>query len=314
MDLLRSIEAFVRVTESRSFAKASRQIGVARSVVTTRVKQLEQHLGASLLHRSTRAIKPTEMGDAYYQECSELLVRLNELVLRSQRDSVALKGTIRMHVLPGFALGHFSKALLDFRAAYPQIDFEISVNDRVVDPVQEGLDLVLQLFPPASNSLVERRLFPVRGIFCATSAVLRRAPLLHPKDLEQHDFASYSSYPWGNNWPLMRGNESIPTILKPMLRTNSVHLLLEFARSGAGVAYLPTMVAAPDLLERRIERVLPEFSAPPLWFSAVYPTSHRTTAKVKAFVDFLRARFPVEPQWDVALGFPPLSRVDRDRA
>ena len=92
-----------------------------------------------------------------------------------------------------------------------------------------------------------------------------------------------------------------------------MHLLLEFARSGAGVAYLPTMVAASDLLEGRIERVLPEFSAPLLWFSAVYPTSHRTTAKVKAFVDFLRDRFPVEPHWDVALGFPPLSRVDRDR-
>ena len=122
MDLILSIEAFVRVAETQSFANASRQIGVAKSVVTTRVKQLEEHLGVALFHRSTRA----------------------------------LKGTLRIHVLPGFALGHFSKAPTDFRSAYPTIDFEVMVNDRVVDPVKEGLDLMLQIFPPASNSLIER--------------------------------------------------------------------------------------------------------------------------------------------------------------
>ena len=117
MDLILSIEAFVRVAETQSFANASRQIGVAKSVVTTRVKQLEEHLGVALFHRSTRAVKLSESGELYYRDCS------------------ALKGTLRIHVLPGFALGHFSKALTDFRSAYPTIDFEVMVNDRVVDPV-----------------------------------------------------------------------------------------------------------------------------------------------------------------------------------
>lgn len=209
-------------------------------------------------------------------------------------------------MLPGFAPGHFSHALIAFREAYPRIEFVVTVNDRVIDPVQEGFDLALQIYPPASNLLVERKLFPVRGVLCAAPAYLKEEPVIEtPLDLVRHDFARYSYYPWGDNWPLMKGNECFEIALNPVLKTNSVHLLLEFARAGAGVAYLPTMVAAADLLERRLERVLPEYAAPPLWLSAVYPTSHRSTTKVKAFVEFLRTRYLREPQWDRALGISP---------
>lgn len=313
MDLFLSIEAFVRVAEAESFANAARQIGVAKSVVTTRVKQLEEHLGAALFHRSTRAVKLSEIGELYYRDCSDVMLKVQELSARSQRESVSLKGTLRIQVLPGFALGHFSKALVDFRNTYPKIEFEVTVNDRVVDPVQKGLDLILQIYPPASNSLIERRLFPIRGLFCAAPNYLDEEPAIQtPLDLLRHDFARYSYYPWGDNWPLIKGSERFEISLSPVLKTNSVHLLLEFARAGAGVAYLPTMVAAPDLLERRLVRVLPEYSAPPLWLSAVYPSSHRSTAKVKLFLDFLRTRFPSEPQWDKALGLPPLESGPTD--
>jgi len=307
VDLILSIEAFVRVAETQSFANAARQIGVAKSVVTTRVQQLEEHLGVALFHRSTRAVKLSESGELYYRDCSDLMQKVQDLTQRSQRESTALKGTLRIHVLPGFALGHFSKALTDFRNSYPTIEFEVMVNDRVVDPVKEGLDVVLQIFPPASNSLVERRLFPVRGVFCASPGYMEEEPVVEtPLDLLRHDFACYSYYPWGDKWPLIKGQERFEISLSPVLKTNSVHLLLDFARAGAGVAYLPTMVAAPDLLEQRLVRVLPEYAAPPLWLSAVYPASHRSTAKVKLFLDFLRTRFPSEPQWDKALGLPPL--------
>jgi DNA-binding transcriptional LysR family regulator len=313
VDLILSIEAFVRVAETQSFANAARQIGVAKSVVTTRVKQLEEHLGVSLFHRSTRAVKLSESGELYYRDCSDLMQRVQDLPLRLQGERSALKGSLRIHVLPGFALGHFSKALTDFRIAYPAIDFEVVVNDRVVDPVKEGLDLVLQILPPASNSLIERRLFPVRGMFCAAPDYLSAVSEIEtPLDLLRHDFACYSYYPWGDKWPLIKEAESFQIALSPVLKTNSVHLLLDFARAGSGVAYLPTMVATADLLEHRLTRVLPEYSAPPLWLSAVYPTSHRSTAKVKLFLEFLRTRFPIEPQWDKALGLPPLDSGSTD--
>jgi DNA-binding transcriptional LysR family regulator len=307
MDLYQSMEAFVCVAEMGSFANAARKLGVAKSVVTTRVQRLEEHFGVALFHRSTRAVKLSEVGQSYYRECADLMSRVQDLSQRSRQESGALKGTLRIQVLPGFAIGHFSKALVDFRAAYPKIEFEITVNDRVVDPVHEGLDLVLQLYPAASNALIEKRLFPVRGLFCASPGYLEEEPPIDtPLDLLRHDFARYAYYPWGDDWPLISERERFQITLSPVLKSNGIHLLLEFARAGAGIAYLPTMVAAPDLLERRLVRVLPAYSAPPLWLSAVYPASHRSTAKVKLMLDFLRERFPSEPQWDKALGLPPL--------
>ncbi|HMC46717.1 MAG TPA: LysR family transcriptional regulator [Caballeronia sp.] len=306
MDLFISMEAFVRAAEAQSFANAARQLGVAKSVVTSRIKQLEEHFNVALFHRSTRAVRLSEVGESYYRDCAQLVNKVHELSGRTSAETHSLSGTLNVHVLPGFALGHFSHALIAFREAHPRIEFVVTVNDRVIDPVQEGFDLALQIYPPASNLLVERKLFPVRGVLCAAPAYLKEEPVIEtPLDLVRHDFARYSYYPWGDNWPLMKGNECFEIALNPVLKTNSVHLLLEFARAGAGVAYLPTMVAAADLLERRLIRVLPEYAAPPLWLSAVYPASHRSTTKVKAFVEFLRARYLREPQWDRALGISP---------
>jgi DNA-binding transcriptional LysR family regulator len=306
VDIIMSMEAFVRAAEAQSFASAARQLGVAKSVVTSRVKQLEEHFGVALFHRSTRAVRLSEVGESYYAECVQLVQRVNDLSARTSAATHSLSGSLNVHVLPGFALGHFSQALIAFREAHPRIEFVVTVNDRVIDPVQEGFDLALQIYPPASSQLVERKLFPVRGMLCAAPNYLKEEPVIEtPLDLLRHDFARYSYYPWGDKWPLMRGHECFEIALNPVLKTNSVHLLLEFARAGAGVVYLPTMVAAADLLERRLERVLPEYAAPPLWLSAVYPASHRSTTKVKAFVDFLRARYPSVPQWDRALGILP---------
>ncbi|EKS70679.1 MULTISPECIES: LysR family transcriptional regulator [Caballeronia] len=313
MDLFMSMEAFVRAAEAQSFASAARQLGVAKSVVTSRVKQLEEHFGVALFHRSTRAVRLSEVGESYYQDCLLLVSKVNELSGRAIPETQSLCGTLNVHVLPGFALGHFSQALIAFREAHPRIEFVVTVNDRVIDPVQEGFDLALQIYPPASNLLVERKLFPVRGVLCATPAYLKEEPAIEtPLDLLRHDFARYAHYPWGDNWPLMKGNECYEIALNAVLKTNSVHLLLEFARAGAGVVYLPTMVAASDLLERRLVRVLPDYAAPPLWLSAVYPTSHRSTTKVKAFVDFLRERYLSEPQWDKALGISPPDDEERN--
>jgi len=105
---------------------------------------------------------------------------------------------------------------------------------------------------------------------------------------------------------MAKGGERFEIPLSPVLKTNSVHLLLDFARSGGAVVYLPTMVAAADLLEHRLKRVLQEYATPSQWLSAVYPESRRSDVKVKMFLDYLSERFPSEPQWDKALGLSPL--------
>src|ERR1700761_2677857 len=178
------MEAFCRVVEAGSLGKAAQRMGIAKSMVATRVQQLEKRLGVALFHRSTRAMKLSEAGQKYYSDCSELLARAQELGSHRYDDQVALTGKLTIQVLPGFAFGHFSAALVEFCRLHPGIAFEIYVSDKLVDPVNEGLDMVFQIYPPVSDALIERRLFPHRGIFCASPAYLRQSPpLVAPQDL-----------------------------------------------------------------------------------------------------------------------------------
>ena len=309
MDLFASIEAFCRVVETGSLGKAAQRMGVAKSMVATRVQQLEKHLGVPLFHRSTRAMTLSEAGRKYYVECADLLARAQELgAPGDDDDEAALTGKLSIQVLPGFAIGQFSTALVDFCAQHPGVTFDVTVSDRLVDPVREGFDLVFQIYPPVSDALIERRLFAHRGVFCAAAGYLRQAPpLREPHDLIRHRFVRYSNYPWDDRWPFFRGEERIEVSIPPIMKTNSVHLLFDYVVRGGGVAYLPTILAAPGLADGSLERVLEEYSPPQLWLSAVYPASHRSTKKLRIFLDFICRRFPSEPAWDHELRPPAAS-------
>jgi DNA-binding transcriptional LysR family regulator len=158
MDRFLLIEAFVTVAKAESFAEAARQMRVSKSVVTTRVQQLEDYVGAPLFHRSTRNVRLSEIGQAYFHDCSDLVCRTDELVdmMWEQKDRVA--GKLRIHALSGFVLGHLAVHMRDFQEQYPQIVLDLFVNDAVVDPIKGGGGLLAADF-----------LSLVRGIDCAES-------------------------------------------------------------------------------------------------------------------------------------------------
>ncbi len=141
MDLLLCAEAFCRVAVTGTLTTAARRLGVAKSVVSTRVQQLEERFGVPLFHRSPRAMKLSEMGANYYTECLDLLARADELTTRTQADE-SLNGVLFIQVLPSFAHNGFTEALAEFSTLHPGIKFEISVSDQLVDPVHAGFDLV----------------------------------------------------------------------------------------------------------------------------------------------------------------------------
>ena len=201
MDRLQNIEAFVRVAQTQNFAEAARQLRVAKSVVTTRVKQLEEYVGAPLFHRSTRVVRLSEVGQAFLRDCADLVGRANDVVdqMRDARGTPA--GSLRVHALTGLVLGHFASLLREFQASYPDIRLDLIVSDAVVDPVKAGVDCALQIFPPASTELVSRPLFPVRRVFCATPKYLRdHGTPKEPRDLHHHKLGLYSGYPTRDRW------------------------------------------------------------------------------------------------------------------
>jgi DNA-binding transcriptional LysR family regulator len=308
MDRFLAIDAFVRVAEARSFAEAARQMRVSRSVVTARIQQLEAFVGAPLFHRNTRSVRLSELGQAFLRDCVELVGRTNEVVDQMREVTTSPVGRLRVHALPGFVLGHLATLLQEFQARYPQIVLDIVVNDAAIDPVKEGFDCALQIFPPRSEELVSRKLFPVRRIFCASPIHLRRSGLpREPADLLKHRLGWYSGYPTRERVAFYRVDAAAGALpaaaleIKPTLLTNSVHLLREFALEHAGIVCLPTLVAAPAVLAGDLQIVLPKYQLSSFWLSVFYPQTVRSSLKLKLFLDALVKSFSGTPPWDGAL-------------
>jgi DNA-binding transcriptional LysR family regulator len=303
VDRLQSIETFVRVAQTQSFAEAARQLRVAKSVVTSRVKQLEDYLGAPLFHRSTRMVRLSDMGQAFLRDCTELVGRANDVMDQMRDVRGRPEGVLRVHALTGFVLGHFAALLRAFQVSYPDIHLELIVSDAVVDPVKAGVDCALQIFPAASTELVSRPLFPVRRVFCATAEYLRaHGTPESPRELHTHTLGLYSGYPTRDRWTFHHAGEQPLTLyLNAALLTNSVHLLREYALEHAGIVCLPTLVAGEAIARGDLQLVLPEHLLSSFSLSAVYAGTSRNAFKLKLFIEHIAAAFGGVPPWDAAM-------------
>jgi DNA-binding transcriptional LysR family regulator len=211
-------------------------------------------------------------------------------------------GRLRVHALPGFVLGHLAHVLQEFQARYPLIVLDMIVNDAAIDPVKEGFDCALQIFPPRSEELISRKLFPVRRVFCASPEYVKRhgTPRL-PRDLSGHRIGWYSGYPTRERLAFHGPGPVVSLELKPVLLTNSVHLLREYALEHAGIVCVPTLVASDAVLSGALKIVLPEHPLSSFWLSVFYPTTVRSSLKLKLFLETLAASFSATPPWDQAL-------------
>jgi len=302
MDRFLAIDAFVRVAESRSFAEAARQMRISRSVLTARIQKLEAFVGAPLLHRTTRSVKLSDLGQTFLRDCVDLVSRTDEVVEQMRDVTTSPVGRLRVHALPGFVLGHLAVILQEFQARYPKIVLDIVVNDSAVDPTKEGFDCALQIFQPRSEELVSRKLFPVRRVFCASPTYLRRSGVPRaPGDLLKHRLGWYSGYPTRDR-VAFNGPDGVVSIeLKPTLLTNSVHLLREYALEHAGIVCLPTVVASTAVLSGELVLVLPKFQLSSFWLSVFYAPAARGSLKLKLFLDSLVRTFSGTPPWDTPL-------------
>lgn len=302
MDRFSAIDTFVRVAEAQSFAEAARQLRVSRSVVTSRIQALESFVGAPLFHRNTRSVRLSELGNTFLRDCAELVGRTNEVVDQMREVTTSPTGRLRIHALPGFVLGHLARLLQEFQARYPQIVLDMIVNDTAIDPVKEGFDCALQIFPPRSEELISKKLFPVRRVFCASPKYVKRYGMPRfPRDLKGHRVGWYSGYPTRERLVFHGPGQPVSVDLKPVLLTNSVHLLREYALEHAGIVCIPTLVASEAVLSGTLKMVLPDHPLTSFWLSVFYPTTGRSSLKLKLFLEMLNTSFSGVRPWDQAL-------------
>lgn len=307
MDRYLSIEAFVRVAQTQSFVEAARQLRLSKSVVTARVKQLEDWAGAALFHRTTRVVRLSETGQAYYRDALDLLARTNAVMDQMRGMQASPTGLLRVHALTGFVVGHLAPVVREFQQRHPELRIDLFVSDAVIEPIAQGYDLALQIFPAATDDLVARPLFPVRRVFCAAPSYLRQHGLpTEPRQLHEHALGLYSGYPTRDRWvfhrlPASTGEmqEPVHLALKSALLSNSVHFLRDWVLDGAGIVCLPTLVASEAILSGRLQTVLPDWQLSTFWLSAVYAQTQRGAVKLRLFIEALAAAYAASvPPWD----------------
>lgn len=303
MDRLDDMLAFIKVVDTRSFTSAADRLGLSKSVVSRRIAELENRLGARLLNRTTRKLSLTEVGQAFYDRCSRILADLEEAERAASDLHAAPRGRLRINAPVSFGLMHLGPAVSTFLERYPQIEIDIDLNDRYVDLVEEGYDLAVRIGRLRDSSLIARRLAPARLVVCASPAYLERAGTpVTPDDLTRHNCLIYTNVPTAEQWVFaVDGGETRSVRVSGNLRSSNGDLLKAAALAGAGIVILPTFMCGDALAAGTLKCLLLHAYASASAVYAVYPQNRHLSPKVRVFVDFLAGRFGPNPYWDASL-------------
>jgi len=297
MDRLAAMAAYVQVVEAGSFVRAAEKLGASTSSTSRLIADLEAHLGARLLNRTTRKLSLTETGQAYYERCVQLLADIGEAESAAGAAAAVPTGKLKLTCPYNLLAQPIGPALAEFNRRHPQVGFDVSVADRVIDLVDEGFDLAVRIGAPGGEQLVARRLGSTQLVICAAPAYLQQhgAPTA-PADLAAHRVLTYAYVATPYQWRLIDGDGRPHEVrVAGPLHANSGELLVAAAVAGMGVIFEPDFVVGPHLAAGRLQRLLPQFSGPRLDVWAVYPSRRHLSAKVRAFVAYLAEVFATDP-------------------
>jgi DNA-binding transcriptional LysR family regulator len=294
MDRFENARVFTTVIEAGGFTRAAERLGLSRAATSKHVLQLEARLGARLLDRTTRRVSATAAGRTFYEQCRRILAELDEAERSASELHNEPRGELRVVAPTNFGLAEIGTAITDLIAAYPHLRINLTLSDRLTDPIEGGYDIAISVGMPrgASSSLIARKLNTSRRILCAAPEyLLRRGTPRTPEDLAGHDCLSYSYVAVPEEWHLTGADgERMVKVTGPIV-TSHRHVLRTAAVRGLGIAYGPVDFFRGDLEAEGLLRVLPDHQLPEATIYAVYPVSRRLSAKVKVFNDFMARYF-----------------------
>ena len=284
METFAGMEAFARVVETGSFTAAAERLQTAKSSVSETIRALEERLGVRLLDRTTRRVRPTEAGRAFYARCRRLLDEAEAARAEAQASQGATAGRLRVAAPDAFARRYIVPCLPRFFTAYPAIEIELVESASVSRLVDEGLDLAIRVAEKPEPGLVVRRIASSHVVIVATPGYLAALGTpKHPDELPAHRCVGFTPLEWRETWRL--GKHKIA--IRPKLLTNSGESLRAAALAGIGLVAMPDWSVNEDITAGRLARVLENFPSPTSGIFAVYPTNRLLTPKIRAFVDHL---------------------------
>jgi len=299
MDKLEAMNAFVKVIALGSFAEAGRALGLTRSAISKAVMELEQLLGARLLDRTTRSVGPTEAGLAYYERCLDILARVEETELQVSRLHDEPRGVLKVNGPMTFGALYLGPAVAEFMKTYRDLKIELTLNDRFIDPIEEGFDVTIRIAQLADSSLIARKLAPVRRVLVAApSYISERGAPRTPEDLAAHRCLTYGHSTSLQRWQLTRDGEAENFAVNSALCSNNGDVLCAAALSGQGITMLPTFIVGKDIAAGRLQLVLEKNPPSALDAFALYSPNRYLAAKTRLLIDHLVKAFGATPEWD----------------
>ncbi len=299
MDKLKAMHTFVRIVEANSFSKAAETLALPRAALTASLKNLEAYLGVQLLQRTTRRLSLTQDGAEYYRQCVEILgaVDVAEANFRGAGASLP-KGKLRVDLPAAVAHGLVLPHLAQFSAAFPQVDINISITDRLVDLTQEAIDCAVRVGRLQDSALVGRQIGNMRFVTCATPAYL--AAYGTPRNIGElagHRGIVHFSGRTGRafDWDFVVDGEVVKVAVRGCVAVNDAQANLGCALQHLGLAQLGTYQAREHLDSGALVEVLADTPPTPMPMSLLYPQGRMSSPKVRAFADWVSALFGANP-------------------
>ena len=278
------IQVFVKVVEEGGFTAASGVLSMPKSTISRNISRLEDRLGVRLLYRTTRQLRTTEVGQAYYERCVRIVAELAEAEEAITAMSATPRGPLRLTAPVSYGHLYLSEVLSAFLKCYPEVQLQVSLTDRKVDLIEEGFDVAIRGGVLEDSSLIARKLSGAARVICASPDYLaRRGTPASPADLRSHDCLMYG-LGGGKTWRLA-GGESV-TVSGPLL-VNNLDVIRQCAVDGLGLAMMPRFIAEDELATGALVAVLEQHASLAGGLYVLYPHARHLSAKVRAFVDFV---------------------------
>jgi len=294
MSILPLIESFATVVEAGSFTDAAEQLGLSKSFVSKQISQLENQMGARLLHRSTRKLSLTDEGKQFYKHC-KLIVdeakKAQEEIIDNRSNP---RGRIKIAIPQSIAISSLSSVFMEFQEQYPNIVLEIIASGVTENLIDEGFDLALRIGRLEDSTLISRRLSECCYQTVASPQYLQKfGKPDHPKELAKHNCLIYASF--RGHWAYQKKNgESITVAARGNLACNDGNLIVAAVLNGQGIAYGPSILYHPHISQGRLELLFEDYAVPPVLISIVYPSKQNLSHKVSVLIDFLSEHLFVE--------------------
>lgn len=304
MENLADIAVFVEVVKAGSFTTAAHELGLSRSVISKYITRLEQRLGVRLLNRTTRRLSLTEAGQRFFQQSQSALIQLENAEGEIHAMQAKPQGLLRISAPSSFGIIHLAPLIPLFQQIYPDLNLDLSISDKLIDIVDEGIDIAIRIGELPDSTLIAKHIAPCRYAVCASPNYFKQhAKPNTPEDLTQHSCLLFQFWNAPNQWQfLSKDNQFINVKVRGEVVSNNSLALREIMLSGGGISIAPTFLVGADITNGRLLPVLSDYHIKPVSIYAVYPHRQYLTAKVRAFLEFLSTHIQADaPYWEKSL-------------